>query len=238
MEYAAGSGFSLANRNNSMNEQPGNTTIIQGLLDRLAAGDGSAKEELIKHSLERLRRLARKMLHENQAVRRWNETDDVFQNALIRLNRALQTERPESTRRFVGLAATQIRRELIDLWRHHYGPQGDGAHHASDLGQADSQGGANPMYDQGAAGTAPSEIASEDMERFHIAVGELPDEVREVFEKSFYLDMTQDEIAKDVGVSTKTIKRRWRDGKLQLEELLHPHNTDPGARLLRELWAF
>ena len=86
------------------------------------------------------------------------------------------------------------------------------------------------MYDQGAAGTAPSEIASEDMERFHIAVGELPDEVREVFEKSFYLDMTQDEIAKDVGVSTKTIKRRWRDGKLQLEELLHPHNTDPGAR--------
>lgn len=208
----------------TMSEQPGNTTVIQGLLDRLAAGDESAKEELIKHSMERLRRLARKMLRENPAVRRWNETDDVLQNALMRLNRALQTERPESTRRFVGLAATQIRRELIDLWRHHYGPLGDGAHHASDPGKANSKGGANPLYDQGAAGTAPSELPSEDMERFHSAVENLPDELREVFEKSFYLAMTQDEIAKDVGVSTKTIKRRWRDAKLQLEDILHPGN--------------
>lgn len=205
-----------------MSEQAGNTTIIQGLLDRLATGDESAKDELIKHSMERLRRLARKMLRDSPAVRRWNETDDVFQNALIRLDRALQTVRPESTRRFIGLAATQIRRELMDLARHHYGPQGDGAHHASDPGQANSQGGGNPLYDPGAKDTSPSEIPNEDMERFHAAVDDLPDELREVFEKSFYLDMTQDEIAKEIGVSTKTIKRRWRDAKLQLEEILHP----------------
>jgi RNA polymerase sigma-70 factor (ECF subfamily) len=204
-----------------MSEQPGNTTLIQGLLDRLSAGDESAKDELIKHSMERLQRLARKMLRENPAVRRWNETDDVLQNALIRLNRALHTERPESTRRFIGLAAMQIRRELIDLWRHYYGPQGDGAHHASDPRQANSQDRGNPIYDQGAVDTTPSEIVSEDMERFHTLVGELPEKLGEVFEKSFYLDMTQDEIAKDIGVSTKTIKRRWRDAKLQLEETLH-----------------
>lgn len=207
-----------------MSEQPGNSTIIQSLLDRLAAGDESAKDELIKHSMERLRRLARKMLRDNPAVRRWDETDDVFQNALIRLDRALQTVRPESTRRFIGLAATQIRRELIDLARHHYGPLGDGAHHASDPGQADSQGGGNPLYDPGGKGTSSSEIPREDMERFHAAVGDLPDELREVFEKSFYLDMTQAEIAEEIGVSTKTIKRRWRDAKLQLEEILHPGN--------------
>jgi len=207
-----------------MSEQPGNTTIIQGLLDRLAAGDEAAREELIKHSMERLNRLARKMLRENQAVRRWNETDDVFQNAMIRLNRALQTERPESTRRFVGLAATQIRRELIDLWRHHYGPEGDGAHHASDPGQANSQGGGNPLYDQGAKDSSPSEISHDDMERFHTAVDDLPDELREVFEKSFYFDMTQDEIARQIGVSTKTVKRRWRDAKVQLGEILHPES--------------
>jgi RNA polymerase sigma factor (sigma-70 family) len=60
------------------------------------------------------------------------------------------------------------------------------------------------------------------MERFHAAVGDLPGELREVFEKSFYLDMTQEEIAKDIGVSTKTIKRRWRDAKLHLEDILSP----------------
>lgn len=57
--------------------------------------------------------------------------------------------------------------------------------------------------------------------RIHAAVGELPEELREVFDKSFYLDMTQDEIAKVVGVSTRTIKRRLRDAKLRLEETLH-----------------
>ncbi len=207
-----------------MDEQPGNTTIIEGLLDRLAEGDESARDDLIKHSMDRLQRMARKMLRDNPAVRRWNETDDVLQNALVRLHRALETVRPESKNRFVGLAATQIRRELIDLWRHHYGPQGDGAHHASDPGQADSQGGASPLYDQGVVDTTDGELPREDMERFHVAVGELPDDLREVFEKSFYLNMTQDEIAKEVGVSTKTIKRRWQKAKYQLEELLEESN--------------
>ena len=203
-----------------MSEQPGNTTLIQGLLDRYAAGDMSAKDELIKHSMERLRRLARKMLRENPAVRRFNETDDVLQNAMMRLHRALETVRPESKDRFVGLAATQIRRELIDLWRHHYGPQGDGANLVADPNMGDSDGVARPMYDQGVMDTSAGELPRQDMERFHTAVGELPDEIREVFEKSFYLDMKQEEIAKELGVSTKTIKRRFRDAKLQLEEKL------------------
>lgn len=199
-----------------MCEQQGHTTIIQQMLIRLENGDESAREDLIKHSMERLHKLTRKMLGKNQAVRRWNETDDVFQDALIRLNRALQTERPDSVRRFISLAATQIRRELIDLWRHHYGPQGDGTHHDSDRGQDFVK----VKYAQDPNDTAPNEIACEDMERFHSAVGKLSDDLREVFEKSYYLDMTQVEIAKDVGVSTKTIKRRWRDSKLELEELL------------------
>ena len=198
-----------------MSEQQGNTTIIQGLLDRLAGGDESAKDELIKHSMERLRRLARKRLRDNPAVRRWDETADVFQNALIRLNRALKTERPESTRGFIGLAAEQIRRELIDLWRHHYGPQGDGAHHASDPGQLDSRGIARPLYDKGNEACDATEQAA-----MNEAVASLPEELREVFEKSFYFGMTQEEIANDIKASVRTVKRRWRDAKLELQQVL------------------
>ncbi len=200
-----------------MSEQPGSTTTIHGLLDRLAMGDESAKDELITHSLERLRRLARKMLRERPAVRRWNETDDVLQNALIRLIRALQTERPESTRRFIGLAATQIRRELIDLWRHHYGPEGDGAHHASDPGLADSQGARRPIYDKGAEAANPADTLA-----LHEAVDSLSEELREVFEKRVYMEMTHDEIAMDLGVSSKTVKRRWAEAKIELDAMLHP----------------
>lgn len=205
-----------------MNEQPGNTTIIHGLLQRLASGDEKAREELITHSVERLRRLARKMLRENPAVHRWNQTDDVLQNALVRLHRALEAVTPESPRRFVGLAATQIRRELIDLHRHHYGPQGDGAYHASDPGQADSQGNARPMYDGVDNNLDPSEQVA-----LHEAVGSLKDEMREVFEMTFYQGMTQEEIAEAMGVSTKTIKRRWRDARLELQQLIGG-DTDQG----------
>src|SRR4051812_38634182 len=109
--------------------QPGVTAV---LIQRLAARDRSAVEELITHAQERLRRLARKMLREDARVHRWEQTDDVVQNALLRLYRALQEVSPDSPQGFMKLAARMIRRELIDLARHHYGPQGAGAHHATD----------------------------------------------------------------------------------------------------------
>ena len=66
-------------------------------------------------------------------MHRWEQTDDVVQNALVRLRRALETTSPESVRSFVNLAAVQIRRELIDLARHYHGPNGMGAHHESQV---------------------------------------------------------------------------------------------------------
>jgi RNA polymerase sigma-70 factor (ECF subfamily) len=198
-----------------MTEQPGHTTVILQLLERLAAGDEQARDELITQSVERLQRLARKMLREYPTVHRWNETGDVLQNSLLRLHRALKTQMPESPRRFIGLAALQIRRELIDLYKHHYGPEGDGAHHASDPGQSDSHGSFRPLYE----GIDPA-LDPADQVAIHEAVESLPDELREVFELKFYKGMQQEEIAALVGVSTKTIKRRWRDARLALQHLL------------------
>ena len=96
-----------------------------------AKGDASAQSALLECACERLTRLARKMLKGFPRVRRWEETDDVLQNALVRLRRALETTSPESVRSFVNLAAVQIRRELIDLARHYDGPTGMAAHHES-----------------------------------------------------------------------------------------------------------
>ncbi len=51
---------------------------------------------------------------------------------MMRLHRSLAEVRPDSARAFMGLAAKQIRRTLIDLARHHFGPAGDAAKHQSD----------------------------------------------------------------------------------------------------------
>ena len=64
-------------------------------------------------------------------LRRWEQTDDVFQTAALKLHRSLAEVKPESVRQFFGLAATQIRRTLIDLARHHYGPEGSAANQES-----------------------------------------------------------------------------------------------------------
>ncbi len=196
-------------------QPPIDTSLTQQLLNRIADGDDNARALLISHSMDRLRRLAGTMLRDRKSVRRWDDTDDVLQNALVRLNRALQVVVPESPRRFIGLAATQIRRELLDLYRHHYGPEGHGAHHASNVGNDDTQGGVHQSYDSPDKQMSPAVQAS-----MHEAIEKLPEDLREVFEMTFYQGMTQEEMASVLDVSTKTIKRRWRDARLALQELL------------------
>ena len=60
-----------------MAEAPYSSTQIQLRLDRLRAGDESARDELLDIACERLGRLARKMLRGYPGVRRWEQTDDV-----------------------------------------------------------------------------------------------------------------------------------------------------------------
>ena len=69
-----------------MSGETHSTTRIQLRLDRLRAGDASARDELLTMACERLRRLARKMLRGYPGVRRWEQTDDVLQNATLRLH--------------------------------------------------------------------------------------------------------------------------------------------------------
>ena len=102
------------------------------LLGRHRAGDPSARDGLIRLAQSRFTTLARAMLRRYPHLRRWEQTDDLLNAALIRLHRSLAEVRPETVRHFDNLAATQIRRELIDLARSYYGPEGLGANHHTD----------------------------------------------------------------------------------------------------------
>ena len=126
-----------------------------GWLDLMRAGDTTARQRLIEHSCERLRGLARKMLRRYPKVHRWEETDDVFVEAVTRLHRALETVQPESPRHFYNLAATQIRRVLIDLSRRYYGAEGLGSHHDTAARNPDDD--TPPKYEQADASGEPVE---------------------------------------------------------------------------------
>jgi RNA polymerase sigma-70 factor (ECF subfamily) len=107
------------------------TVQLRQWLERMRAGDLDARDEMLRALCGRLECLARKMLRRFPQVQRWAQTDDVLQNALMRLLHSLQKVQPGSVTDFFGLAALEMRRELLDLARHSYGPLGHGAHDAS-----------------------------------------------------------------------------------------------------------
>src|SRR5690349_23491754 len=85
------------------------TAQLQGLIDRLKAGDPSVRGELIARAGDRLHRLAHKMLQDYRSVKRFEETDDVLQNVRLRLLRALEAVPLASVQEFFRLAAAQLR---------------------------------------------------------------------------------------------------------------------------------
>jgi RNA polymerase sigma factor (sigma-70 family) len=191
------------------------TTEIQGYLDRIRAGDLSAREQLFRRVGDRLERLAHRMLQGFPGVRRWEQTGDVLQNALVRLLRALPEVQPATVRQFFALSAEQIRRELLDLAKHYFGPQGAGAKHATEAGRPD---GAGPLHDRPDRSHEPRLLAA--WCEFHARVRELPDDEREVVDLLFYQELTQAEAAAILNVTVRTVQRRWQSALLKLHTLL------------------
>jgi RNA polymerase sigma factor (sigma-70 family) len=173
------------------------TLRFQHLLDRMRAGDPSARRELVGCAYERLRLLARKILHEDfPRLSRLHETGSVLHEAAIKLLRALEEVQVSSERDFFRFAAVQIRRVLLDRARRpanvNYGPQ------PCDV--ADSPGTDNLS----------------DWTEFHRKVTELPDKLRDVVEHIWYLGLTQAATATVLGLHPKEVSRRWLRARLAL----------------------
>lgn len=188
-------------------------TTLHRLIRLAGESDGQAKSLLIDHACERLLKLTRKMFRSFPSLRRWEQTDDVFQNSLIRLHRALATVEVKSVSHFFNLAAIQIRRELLDLKKRHYGPLGGGTNHQTDHHSAYGKKGVLANWTR--EPQDPSAWAE-----FHDRVNALPDEHREIIDLLFYQALTQQEAAQAMGVSVRTLKRRWQAAKIQLGETL------------------
>ena len=192
----------------------GTDTQLQNLIDRGLNGDDSAQDALLDHACDRLLRLTRKMFHGYPNLRRWEQTDDVFQNAMVRLHRALADLRVESVRHFFNLAALQVRRELLDLGKHHFGPQGIGANHHTDGIPADEFGGS--LHETAIEPNGPSEWRD-----FHAEMEKLPEDELEIVNLLYYEGLTQEEAARVLGISHRTLKRRWQAVKIKLYEVLN-----------------
>jgi RNA polymerase sigma-70 factor (ECF subfamily) len=180
-------------------------------LDRHRAGDPAAANELIRHSQQRLRLLTRQMLRRYPALRSWEDTSDVFQNVLCRLDRALREVTVASPHDFLCLSAALIRRELIDLGRHHFGPLGDGSHQQPPGQPAE---GARP--EQADSSDNPCRLAI--WGEVHDYIAALPGPERELFELLYYQGLAQPQAAEVLNVPVRTLRRRWQEARLRFME--------------------
>jgi RNA polymerase sigma factor (sigma-70 family) len=184
------------------------------LVQRVQAGEESAKADLVAHTCCRLESLAHQFLRGFPVVRRWEETGDVLQKALLRLCKALDEVQLESVAHFYKLASLQIRRELIDLARHYSGPEGLAANHHTD----------NPENSLLAQKTCPNAGPSSAGEwgELHQAVERLPDDERAVLDLTVYQGFSQKEAGAILGVDQRTIRRRLQSARCRLDKALKP----------------
>jgi RNA polymerase sigma-70 factor (ECF subfamily) len=193
----------------------------EDLLARANRGEPGAFDALIRHVSGRLLAIAHRMTANYPQVRRWEETDDILQESLLRMQRALTEVQPESLAGFFGLAATLLRRTLIDFSRHYYGAHGLGAKHQSG---ADWQ---HDLANRSAEGASSFEVLKslEDWSAFHEAIGRLPDKEREVFGLLWYTGLSQRQVASLLRVSIRTIIRRMNRARLELYRLLQDSSS-------------
>jgi RNA polymerase sigma factor (sigma-70 family) len=186
-------------------------------LARLRAGDPDARTAVIAGAQQRLQWLAQRQMRRFERLRRFEDADDVVQNATLRLFQRLDAHAPANPAELFAWAAREIRCELLDLVKHYYGARGAGRRESTSL-DADS------------ATHAGAQSASEDhlawWQEFHEQVERLPVAERCAFELHWYHGMTWPQAAAVLNMSEATVKRHWRAARLRLQSLLKPDGTE------------
>jgi len=185
------------------------TTDLQSWIDLLNAGRPEARAGLMNRACDRLRLLARTMLGTFPSVHAYEETDDILNGSLLRLHTTLAEVTPESLRHFFNLAGQAIRRELIDVARRLN--RGDGRRVVIMPDDASA------LHPPGREG-CPVDLAA--WGEFHQAVEALPTDEQEVTTLLWYEELSQGEAAAVLGVSERTVLRRWHSARLKLARVV------------------
>lgn len=198
------------------------STLATGLLGRLGAGDAHAADELTPLIYEELRSLARGVLSSERPGHTLQATALVHE-AYVRLidQRTLDSQDRGA---FLGLAATIMRRVLVDHARARNRLKRAGTGRRVEMGEAEAL--ASQVGDE-------LRIAGEDIEELDAALGRLADvdaRKAQLVELRFFGGVDEREAAEIVGISRATASREWRMARAWLARELdeRPGSESPG----------
>jgi len=176
------------------------SSTIQGALDRYLGGDDSALNELLGYCRERLRHLTHQRLGVFPGVRAdpVNETSDVLNEGLLRINRMLGQVRPATALDLFKLAAQNINWVLLDL-----------AKRSPRVCRVDME----LLAEQPDPRVrAPEESLVWD--EFHSYLATLPNDQKELFDLIYYGGLPLMQVAALLGHPYKTVQRRWMEARV------------------------
>ena len=191
---------------------PNTTEHLANLLDQIneqGYNHPDTPGRLLAMAESRLRVLARIRLKGFPQLGRWVQTDDLLQNVMLKLHQSLERVKPDNIRQFFGLAALHIKRSLLDLQKSINGPNGFGTRHQTD-------------GEETAFRLRPEHSSSqlEELVRFNELTECLEPQLKELVDLIFIHGLTQQEAATVLGLSHRTIKRRWLQAQVLLGEKL------------------
>jgi len=188
----------------------GDTHHVTRLLGEIAEGDTSARDELITAVYQQLRQIAQVRMTNERSGHTLQATALVHE-AYLKLANDLGGKTIKNRYNFYGAASEAMRRILID--------------HARKRGAEKRDCGlvrvpmANVANVANLAETAhPDAILAVD-EAFEILLAEQP-AFAEVVRLRFFAGLNVEETADVMGVSTPTVKRRWKLARAMLHEIL------------------
>ena len=184
------------------------TEHLEKLLALFRNGDENSKVQIVEFSFKRFKKLAKGMIASYPLLRTKADTDDLLQNFIIRLTKVIESIVPNNSADFFQLASVLMRNELIDMGRKLFGK--DGAKKKFEQ-STDPK-----LLDAKEPSDGPSGLL--EWVEFHESIDKLPEEEKIVFQLVFYQEFTQEEVAKLLGLSLKTVFRRWTKAKLILSD--------------------
>ena len=198
---------------------------VTGLLVAWSHGDKEALDRLAPLVYDELRRIAHRHMR-REAAGHTLQTTALVNEAYLKLARQAAADW-ESRRHFFGVAAHVMRQILIDHARtRRYAKRGGGIHPASlDQTGALTLEQAVSVLAQNASPLTPERAA--DLVALDEALSELETHSQEksrVVELHHFLGLTFDEVAKVMGLSSRTVKRHWNSAKAWLH-----HSISKGA---------
>lgn len=168
---------------------------VTKLLEKVRGGDRPAAEELLQVVYQELRRLAAgKMARE--AGGHTLQATALVHEAWLRLVKADGAPQFENRAHFFGAAAEAMRRILVDSARRKKRVKHGGELERSDVDILE----------------VPLPMASDDLLALNEALeglANLDEQAAEVVKLRFFVGLTREQVAKELGLSVATVERRW-----------------------------